>query len=430
MAHVRVLLIYSVLSYYIAAVTIIPLTLNLPKPYESAEAPATSDSDLLSKLHINTSLNTGAFYSQYSFDNSPLQGIYASQDSFVRGAIDAGAKHQHLVIQPQDVWLTILKQLSFYLRKHKDDKEVLENLDNLGGKTTEPMYALYMRVLDTWVATQFNLRSKANWLLNWARPDFTTVHNDPRGGILIGNSSEAMLANALMMASPSPSWEEIPAFPCRNGVPSITLDGTQNDWKNILGKLDLLEEFGTEPRLYSRLLRPVLSRFVQTFDKPNDPIIRLFWNDMVTITLRQNLCVNTKLITGWINAFHMWDPAGNLAVTAAIVASDQAVQLDGVTFPWRHASDTPIANSHVPMCVEFDQPRWGSFSILVGMLAKSVKQGKPKGYDAAMRSAGFTLPPSVVESDHSILKPLSVWISHPDDSVSYYPSYYFGRRIT
>jgi hypothetical protein len=357
MAHTRAFLHFSVLLYHAAAVTVIPLTFNMSKPYESVVAPATSDSDLLSKLHINTTLNTGAWYSQYTLDNTPLEGIYASQDSFVRGAIDAGVKHQHLVIQPQDVWLTILKQLSFYLRKHKDDKEVAENWDNLEGKTTEPMYALYMRVLDTWATNEFNLRSKANWLLEWVRPDFTTVHNDPRGGILIGNSSEAMLANALMMATSSPSWEVLPAFPCRNGLPSITLEGMKYDWKNILAKFDSLDKFGEEPRMYSRLLRPVLSRFVQTFDIPNDPAIRLFWNDIVTVTPRQNLCIKTDLITGWINAFHMWDPAGNLAITAAIAASGEAVQLDGFTFPWRHARDTPISNSHVPMCVEFDQPR-------------------------------------------------------------------------
>jgi hypothetical protein len=107
----------SIVSYSAAAVTVIPLTLNLPKPYESTIAPVTSDSELLSKLHANTTLNSNhLFMSIYQWERSnkvPLNGTYASQDSFFRGAIDAGAKHQHLVIQPQDVWLTILKQLSF-----------------------------------------------------------------------------------------------------------------------------------------------------------------------------------------------------------------------------------------------------------------------------------------------------------------------------
>jgi hypothetical protein len=58
--------------------------------------------------------------------------------TFCRGDIDAVAKHQHLVVQPQDTWFTILKQLSFYLRNHKDDKEVAGVWDSLDGKSTPP----------------------------------------------------------------------------------------------------------------------------------------------------------------------------------------------------------------------------------------------------------------------------------------------------
>jgi hypothetical protein len=419
MAYTRALLLSSILSYCTSAITVIPLTLNLPKPYESAVAPVTSDSDLLSELYIGTTLGKNAFYSPYvreSWSNITLDGIYASQDSFFRGTIDAGAKHQHLVIQPQDVWLIILKQLSFYLRKHKDTKQVVEIWDNLDGKTTQPMWSSAMWGMDSWMTTQFNLRSKAGWLLDWVQPDFTTVSQQI--DLISGNSSEVLLAKALMMASSFPSTETLSLFPCKNGFPSITLNGTEEDWKKIIGKLDSLEKFGEEPKIYSRLLRPVLSRFVQTFEKPNDPIIRLFWNDMVTITARQHLCSTTELITGWINAFHMWDPAGNLAITTAIATSSESLNLDGVTYPWRHRKDTPVANTAIPMCVVGGTPRWASFPVSGGMLAKSVKKGKPQGYEAAMKLAGFTLPSSVSESDHSILQPLPVWISFIDSSVS------------
>jgi hypothetical protein len=52
------------------------------------------------------------------------------------------------------------------------------------------------------------------------------------------------------------------------------------------------------------------------------------------------------------------------------------------------------------------------------MLAKSVKQGKPEGYEAAMKLAGFSHPSSVKESGHSTLQPLPIWIAHGHDSVS------------
>jgi hypothetical protein len=435
MAHLQAFLLCSILSYHTAAVTVIPLTLNFPKPYKSADLPTTSDSDLLSKLLANTNLDNNAFYSSYmpTFSQTQPKGVYASQDSFFRGAIDASAKHQHLVIQPQDVWYTVLKQLSFYLRKHKDDKEVAEVWDNLDGKTTLPMYSMFMVAIENWTGTQFNLRSKADWLLDWVRPTFTTATNP--NNTQLATPSDEMLANALMMAMSAPTTSEpFPAFPCKNGMPSVTLNGTQDDWKKLLTKVESLEKFGKEPKIYAIQLHLVLSRFIQTFDKPNDLAIRTFWSNMITAVPRQRSCDTTELVTGWINVFHMWNPAGNLAVTAPFTtpASDaspatseasEAFELDGTTFLWRHIKDIPVAHSHIPMCVEGDTLRWSSYPILVGMLAKKVKQGKPAGYDAALKSAGFTLPSSVAESDHSTLQPLPMWIAHSDYSVNYSPFY-------
>jgi hypothetical protein len=60
--------------------------------------------------------------------------IYEGQDSFVRGAIDASSKHQHLALRPDDVWYTDLTQLSFYMRKNKYDKLVQDIWNNSGGK--------------------------------------------------------------------------------------------------------------------------------------------------------------------------------------------------------------------------------------------------------------------------------------------------------
>jgi hypothetical protein len=421
MALLRVLVLHSVLSYYAAAaVTIIPLTSNLPRPYESVEAPVTSDTELLLKLHAGTRPDSPIILSNYALErvnNVSLQGVYTSHDSFVRGAIDAGAKHQHFVIQPQDVWLTILKQLSAYLRKHKDDVDVSAAWDNLDGKTTgPPMSANFlMNSMDTWMKTQFDLRSKVSWMADWVHPNFSTVSN-PDQPLVLANTSAEMLANGLMMASSSSATERLPDFPCENGLPSITLSGTKEDWQNILTKIDSLAKFGKEPKIYGRLLSVVLSRFIATFDKPNDPAIRLFWSNIVTTTLRQKLCRTTDLVTGWINAFHMWDGAGNLAITANL-ATSEALQLDGVTFPWRHCKDLPTFYSHAPMCMAFNNPGWVGFSTLRGMLAKHIEQGKPQDYDAAMKLAGFTLPSSVTEKDHSMLKPLPIWITHADDKV-------------
>jgi hypothetical protein len=212
--------LHSVLSYCNAAVTVIPLTLNLPRRYESNETPVISDSDLLTRLHTGTTLDTWPLLSSNAMErirDIPLEGIYPSQDSFLRGVIDTGANHQHLVFQPQDIWLTILKQLSSYLRNHKDDTEIFGVWDNLDGKITpSPMAAMFLgNSMDTWTKKQFDLRSKASWLADWVRPNFKTASNPDQPLILV-NSSARMLANTLMMASSSSTLEELPAFPCAN----------------------------------------------------------------------------------------------------------------------------------------------------------------------------------------------------------------------
>jgi hypothetical protein len=417
MAITRILL-FSTLPCCVLTVIVIPLTLNLPKPYESDIPPVNSLADLLIQLHAGTTLNKNYQFS--NLDNSVYpnkinrtSGIYASHDSFVRGAIDAGAKHQHLAMKPQDVWITILKQMGAYIGKHKDDMEVSEKWDSSKAKA-RPAFQdwTFASFLDRSITAQFDRSSKTNWLLDWVRPNFGTV---PRSQDTFSkNSTEESMSKALMMASSSISSEELAAFPCQNGIPSITLLGTKADWEKLLDKLDPMKRFGKEPAAYGDMLRPILARFVATFDKPNDPDIRSFWSDIVTATIRQQHCNTTDLVTGWINAFHHWDGAGNL-VTKSEVASHEAVKLDGITYPWRHRKDLPTSYSHMGYCVMVDTLRSWDSDLLMGMLATSVKKGIPNDYAEAMQSVGFKLPSTVVENDHSILQPLIVWIGHGTD---------------
>jgi hypothetical protein len=435
MALSRSLILCSVLSYFANAVTVIPMTLNLPKPYQSATEPAKSDSEILEQLHASTKLDgriwISSFFEPGSNDLhsiSQSRGIYASHDSFVRGAIDASATHQHLVIQPQDVWLTVLKQISSYMRNHKDDRDVSGIWDSLIGNpdATSALYPLMIDSMDGWMGIQFRQRTKTNWLLDWVRPNVGTL---PKSPLLRNATDEDMIAKALLMASSTKATSDLQAFPCENGIPSITLLGTKEDWKTILSKLEPLfkAKFGKQPAMYGAVLRPILSRFIETFDKPNNVDIRQFWSDIVTLTPKQRLCRTTDLVTGWINAFHYWDGAGDLvanidltsnALTTASESGEQgqsgALVLDNITYPWRHRKDLPITHSHTLVCLAGDTPGWGRSQLLVGMLAKSIKQGKPDGYEQAVKQAGFQLPASVQEGDHSTLKPLPAYIYHDD----------------
>lgn len=183
-AHVLQIIVH--LSACTFAVTVIPTTLNLPRPYPSEVKPVTADYELLAKLDPKLEPVYG-LTGPYFPDNLPAEvvmastwsissgrinatdRIYAEQDSFVRGAIEASAKHQHLAFRPDDVWFTILTQRGFYMQEHKDEQLVRDMWDSWEGQPFSANNAWLMIAgeQNQWVDYEFQQRSKAKWLLDW-----------------------------------------------------------------------------------------------------------------------------------------------------------------------------------------------------------------------------------------------------------------------
>jgi len=111
------------------------------------------------------------------------------------------------------------------------------------------------------------------------------------------------------------------AFSLLCGLPSVTLDGSKDDWENILTKLDRLETFGDEPKTFAQMLRTVLSRFVRSFDvfSPNaaSPDVDIgeeekaslveFWNKIADYHGGGS---GPTYLSGWITAFSPWSSEG------------------------------------------------------------------------------------------------------------------------
>lgn len=57
----------------------------------------------------------------------------------------------------------------------------------------------------------------------------------------------------------------------------MTLLGQKHDWEEILSRLERLKTFGDEPTMFYGLLKPVLKKFVETFDDPDGEDIKDFW---------------------------------------------------------------------------------------------------------------------------------------------------------
>jgi hypothetical protein len=396
MAPLRIFALVSLLFYGIAAVIVLPLTLSLPRPYVNITKPAKGSHGLISRV-VPTLGNPSVPDFIFWIRKNDTPPIYPSQDSFVRGSIDAAIQHQHLEIRPESVWFTILTQLNFYLKKHENDTKVRDKFDRIQHENG-PVHIMMLMSPDFVFGDLFRTRNKTDWLTDWTRPNFTT-----------SNGLDEAMAKQLLMASPILTSEEVTPLPCEAGIPSITLLETQNDWELLLLKLTRLHEFGVEPEQYGKNLRPILSRFIATFKDPNDHDLRQFWNDMVTVN--QAPCSkSTRTVSGWINGFHYWDQAGNvLSGSSSEGEGPGRVVLDGIRYPWRDMSLLPTAVYSLKLCVAPDGGGFWEVESLGGMMAKSVSKAEPRGYTEALRKAKLTLPSSVADDYHGIIQPMFVW---------------------
>jgi Domain of unknown function (DUF4419) len=105
-------------------------------------------------------------------------------------------------------------------------------------------------------------------LREWFMPAFSTT-----------TKSDQATASIIMMST----MQKYFSFGCgiQCGLPSVTLQGQKKDWEKMLGRLERLKSFGDEPTMWYELLRPVFTKFVETFDDPESEAIKDFWQKIV-----------------------------------------------------------------------------------------------------------------------------------------------------
>jgi hypothetical protein len=101
-------------------------------------------------------------------------------------------------------------------------------------------------------------------LREWFLPAFTTT-----------TKSDQATASIIMMSAMQKYFSYGCSIAC--GLPSVTLLGTKSDWQKMLSRLERLKTFGEESALWYRLLKPVFTKFVETFDDPESVQIKDFW---------------------------------------------------------------------------------------------------------------------------------------------------------
>jgi hypothetical protein len=329
----------------------------------------------------NTEILVSSFEELQKEDN-----IVASSGSFLRGTIQAWARHLHLVLRPEDIWFAILVQLNFYMSANAEKLRHL--FVNHEGKerielATEEMNAENLKELLGQFSTALHHRIKTEWMFDWIMPNFSTTTPD-----------DEMTANVLMMGMLQ-SYFHYHAFECC-GIPSITLLGDREDWVKLLRKLHRLSEFGAEPTDFAARLKPILTRFVHTFDEPRSEETRAFWNRIIRADPQNGSGQPPYNVSGWLTGFCYWTARGEPEFNQPLrlVGTGRLrMELDSVVYPIVDITDVPVGYAKAPVRVshwpshrgtEFSADKGGFPGVVIaGALGKRISPGVPKRYEAA-----------------------------------------------
>lgn len=281
--------------------------------------------------------------------------------------------------------------MNFYMQSHAEDVRDIF-VDHEGRETILVEDETWWKVLIRF-QEEIQARVKTDWLQDWIIPDFsTTTEND------------VMTANILMMGLTKAYFEFVGGIIC--GLPSVTLLGVKSDWESLLGRLDWLPEFGHEPAEYARRLRPILTRLVRSFDHPDEPEIKDFWNNIVSARSEAWCGAPPFYISGWITGFYYWDDQGE---PYARTTRPEDLELDGVRYPFVDVGTLPVAYASAPFTMlDFNGTKEFEAYVLAGTLGKRIMDGPPSGYQEALERAGSSAVASY--EGQSTLQPLSAWL--------------------
>lgn len=225
--------------------------------------------------------------------------IYPSSGSIVRGALEAWAQHQHLVLRPDEIWFEVLVQMNYYMSKNAE--EIRHLFVDFTEKQEITIFANNWQNVIEGFSREIAKRVKMKWLLDWVTPEFST-----------SDTNDKMTATVLMMGLVQRYFSFAGGITC--GIPSVTLLGNKADWERLMAKLDRLPEFGQEPADFSRMLKPIFGMFIKSFDAPGSEEVKAFWKQIVRAD-RGFACGMGPIeysVSGWIQGFMHWREDGRL----------------------------------------------------------------------------------------------------------------------
>ena len=310
---------------------------NLPAPKEKFSS---TKGDVIASVWANEEKTGKVIATSWGEDNM----YYPGHSTFFYCLVQAYANHYSLILSPDIIWTVISQGFSQYVNQ---DPEALrdrivshEGKMTLAVETKEDLYSPNVKwdeILDGF-DKQITENTKGN-IADMMRADFSTT-----------GKTERIASQITLMSSVKAYFDfEVLTFSC--GIPSITIEGTPEDWKKVIEKTENLRKY--DLGWWVDDLTPILNEFVLAAEgKAN----RAFWQNIV-MKLRPDEfrggggCspdIPTE-VDGWFLKLIPFDKNGRTPKKVAYNTEDMLPNVASAPFTYKVLDDLGNTISSTPM---------------------------------------------------------------------------------
>jgi hypothetical protein len=316
---------------------------------------------------------------------APPPSIVVNKNGFAHTVIRAWQQDLHLRLRPDDVWLAILTQFSFFVNgnaealrsifvAHEGRRELVVDVDGTIGSADLGVVAQRLaakakeHMVDPDIATTL-------------LPSFTTTTPHDRA-----------VASIVFMGVVNEYFGSSMRFGC--SFPSVTLLGERDDWADILRRVAWFGTLGHEDTdEWTIRLTKVLEHMVASFDSPDEANVKDFWARAVHEAIGSPSGGITTL-SGWLTAFCWWDGSGERVKSytdkelarSYVAEGRRRLTLDGVEFPIIQRRKVPPAVMALP--VTLYNTEHSKAILLAGSMGMQVTE-EGEGQTAAQPVSGW-----------------------------------------
>jgi Domain of unknown function (DUF4419) len=197
--------------------------------------------------------------------------------------------HHHLILRPDDVWISIATAFGNYVVNHSEEMRSCF-VEHEGRKELEvAVYSPFMEATteNHWAAFVGEMEKEirknvTSDLVEWLDPGFstTTVRDKAVSNVVLMGALKEYFSYKFMLCC---------------GLPRITLEGSLEDWQRLVTKAEHLRDFNQETLTnWADVLVPVLQEFVNAYQGNVNPD---FW---------ERICTSQRVGSGGQQKFRGW----------------------------------------------------------------------------------------------------------------------------